>query len=67
MGGLLGGGPKGMLAPPLKLLGGLAPPLPTPMEVSLQNSYYSFNIVHVRDWPVLKKLNYLPAFFKKKI
>ena len=31
MGGLLGG-PKGMLAPPLKLLGGLAPPLPTPME-----------------------------------
>ena len=35
MGGLLGG-PKGMLAPPLKLLGGgawppLAPPLPTPM------------------------------------
>ena len=25
------GGPKGMLAPPLKLLGGLAPPLPTPM------------------------------------
>ena len=38
MGGLLGGGgPKGMLAPPLKLLGGgawplpLAPPLPTPM------------------------------------
>ena len=37
MGGLLGGGggAKGMLAPPLKLLGGawppLAPPLPTPM------------------------------------
>ena len=33
VGGLLGG-PKGMLAPPLKLLGGLAPlapPLPTPM------------------------------------
>ena len=36
MGGLFGG-PKGMLAPPLKLLGGggggggLAPPLPTPM------------------------------------
>ena len=33
MGGLLGG-PKGMLAHPLKLLGGLAPPgppLPTPM------------------------------------
>ena len=36
MGGLLGG-PKGMLAPPLKLLGGpgppLAPPLPTPMAL----------------------------------
>ena len=38
VGGLLGG-PKGMLAPPLKLLGGLppppplAPPLPTPMRV----------------------------------
>ena len=37
MGGLLGGGPKGMLPPPpLKLLGGawppLAPPLPTPMK-----------------------------------
>ena len=32
VGGLLGG-PKGMLAPPLKLLGGgLAPPLPTPMK-----------------------------------
>ena len=35
MGGLLGvGGPKGMLAPPLKLLGGPGPPgppLPTPM------------------------------------
>ena len=35
VGGLLGG-PKGMLAPPLKLLGGpgppLAPPLPTPMQ-----------------------------------
>ena len=31
VGGLLGG-PKGMLAPPLKLLGGgLAPPVPTPM------------------------------------
>ena len=31
VGGLLGG-PKGMLAPPLELLGGLAPPpLPTPM------------------------------------
>ena len=33
------GGPKGMLAPPLKLLGGawppLAPPLPTPMELVL--------------------------------
>ena len=33
------GGPKGMLAPPLKLLGGawppLAPPLPTPMILSL--------------------------------
>ena len=28
MGGLLGG-PKGMLAPPLKLLGGLAPPGPS--------------------------------------
>ena len=38
VGGLLGG-PKGMLAPPLKLLGGpgppLAPPLPTPMQTSL--------------------------------
>ena len=37
MGGLLGGGgAKGMLAPPLKLLGGglapPAPPLPTPMS-----------------------------------
>ena len=32
VGGLLGG-PKGILAPPLKLLGGgLAPPLPTPMN-----------------------------------
>ena len=35
VGGLLGG-PKGMLAPPLKLLGGpgppLVPPLPTPMQ-----------------------------------
>ena len=35
-GGWIIGGPKGMLAPPLKLLGGgawppLAPPLPTPM------------------------------------
>ena len=31
MGGLLeGGGAKGMLAPPLKLLGGPAPPLPPP-------------------------------------
>ena len=35
MGGLLEGGggwgwPKGMVAPPLKLLGGLAPPLPPP-------------------------------------
>ena len=29
MGGLLGG-PKGMLAPPLKLLGGLVPPWPPP-------------------------------------
>ena len=26
VGGLLGGGPKGMLAPPLKLLGGPGPP-----------------------------------------
>ena len=40
VGGLLGGGgPKGMLAPPLKLLGGgpsppLAPPLPTPMPIT---------------------------------
>ena len=34
VGGLLGGGPKGMLAPPLKLLGGLAPPLPTPILVN---------------------------------
>ena len=36
VGGLLGG-PKGMLAPPLKLLGGarppLAPPPPTPMDI----------------------------------
>ena len=30
MGGLLGGGPKGMLAPPLKLLGGAWPPPPPP-------------------------------------
>ena len=45
MGGLLGGGAKGMLAPPLKLLGGGAgtpwpppPPLPTPMaHLSEQN------------------------------
>ena len=29
MGGLLGG-PKGMLAPPLKLLGGAGPPTPPP-------------------------------------
>ena len=35
VGGLLGGGgPKGVLAPPLKLLGGLAPPLPTPMCIT---------------------------------
>ena len=31
-GGGGGGGAKGMLAPPLKLLGGLAPPLPTSMN-----------------------------------
>ena len=34
-GGLLGGGAKGMLAPPPKLLGGPGPPgpsLPTPMK-----------------------------------
>ena len=41
MGGLLGG-PKGMLAPPLKLLGGawppLALPLPTPMLKQLNSS-----------------------------
>ena len=29
--GVGGGGAKGMLAPPLKLLGGLAPPPATPM------------------------------------
>ena len=46
MGGLLGGGggggakgmlargPKGMLAPPLKLLAGPGPPVPTPMNMT---------------------------------
>ena len=55
IGGLLGG-PKGMLAPPLKLLGGLAPPppgppLPTPMNrgqsgdnAVLTTQYYLRNI-----------------------
>ena len=39
MGGLLGGGGKGYVGPPLKLLGrgGAAPPLPTPM----------FNVINV--------------------
>ena len=49
MGGLLGGGgPKGMLAPPLKLLGGLAPWPPssyaydiaTPNSECRRGSYY---------------------------
>ena len=30
-----GGGSKGMLAPPLKLLGGPGPPLPTPLITGL--------------------------------
>ena len=34
MGGLLWG-PKGMLAPPLKLVGGPGPPLPTPMDIQV--------------------------------
>ena len=34
MGELLGG-PKGMLAPPLKLLGGPAPPLPPPLPTPM--------------------------------
>ena len=32
LGGGGGGGAKGMLAPPLKLMGGPGPPLPTPMH-----------------------------------
>ena len=33
-GGWIIGGPKGMLAPPLKLLGGPGPPLPTPCSMN---------------------------------
>ena len=46
MGGLLGG-PKGMLAPPpLKLLGGPGPPLPTPMVIKEGDlCYFDFEVV----------------------
>ena len=37
-----GGGAKGMLALPLKLLGGAGPPLPTPMNcLYLHDSFHS--------------------------
>ena len=48
------GGPKGMLAPPLKLLGGgpappppLAPPLPTPMINTNVALHFNFNNIRI--------------------
>ena len=38
-----GGGAKGMLAPPLKLLGGAWPPLPTPMHIHIKHEVWSRN------------------------
>ena len=49
MGGLLGGGAKGYVGPPLKLLGGLPPPpplallLPTPMPYPTPTQQFAFS------------------------
>ena len=45
--GVLLGGPKGMLPPPLKLLGGLAPPWPPP-------SSYAY-VIGTNLWCIYKK------------
>ena len=65
VGGLLGGGPKGMLAPPLKLLGGPGPPWPPLFlrlcSVSLITRPTLRSIIHLRPqnyipWPGCSKL-----------
>ena len=63
MGGLLEG-PKGMLAPPLKLLGGFGgggagpPPLPTPMSQSYLDALELRNSVRVLKLPKIRQQNF---------
>ena len=55
MGGLLGGGAKGLLAPPLKLLGGggACPPL-DPLFLRLCNNIFSDNHIMFPRLPAIK-------------